>query len=678
MKGKQRPTPAHLLRFKPCITMALLFTALQLQTRANVDVDLTLWHGYTFYYGDVNLVTTNPAPVTYHRVESPNALIWQNSGPSNNASSSANLSLTNDLGVLLSEVTNGLWSLTLNVGDASEENYAFSVDLANVSTGLFGNASITVPMSGSTIATNPPLIEWTGPSHLPYLRISVSLDNSPYTQHDSTILPSTTTSWTPSVVLPGGDESVFVNYRSNLYAGATFSIPTNLVGGATLPGWSAKANISTYDFGNFTVPGAGSDLGEAVDAPEFDWTTGGEADWFAQTDETSDGEDAAQSGPIADFESSWIEVEINGPGILSFSWGIFADEFDYLEVELNGYSENQIDGNWGWDFSDVFLDPGPNTIRWTFYNDDDTAGDLDAAFLDEVYFEPESYHEAELELDIQRATQGGSTHYSVFPNLVYANPYASVESFNGLCSGDESSASSTAFATLQDAIDEIEAGPWTIFFDDGPASAEYYFDITVDSLSTNDLPPAFVMEPLDGATGVATNTGYQWFGPPTFDSLVVSVRNVENATSLGFASLTTTETTWTNGPALPNGTNSFSAAYTSLGFFGLTIGEPEDDNFNPLAYWDSSVQLTTRGYSKFVAASGFIPLPVTLLPPTMVGGGLGISFVSQSGALHFVEYSTNLVDGPWMPATNFPGDGATNQIALPSTNPAAFYRVQTQ
>ena len=81
MKKHPSPTPTHLLRFKPCVAMALLFTALLFQSRANVDVDLTLWHGYTFYYGDVNLTTTNPAPVTYYRVESPNALIWQNSGP---------------------------------------------------------------------------------------------------------------------------------------------------------------------------------------------------------------------------------------------------------------------------------------------------------------------------------------------------------------------------------------------------------------------------------------------------------------------------------------------------------------------------------------------------------------------------------------------------------------------
>jgi len=676
MNTHPHPAPAHLLRSRPCIAMALLSTMLAFQARANVDVDLVLWHGYDFFYGDVGMVATNPAPVTYHRVESPNGLIWQNTG-SDNSGSSASLSLTNDLAVLLNEVTNGLWSLTLNVGDASEEQYAFSISVDNVTTGLFGNALISAPAYASTVATNPPLIEWTGPSHLPTLRVTVSEANPPYTYGDSANLPSTATNWTPSVPLSPVDQSVFLNYRSNDFVDIVFSTPTNLAGGASPAGWTATGDISTYHYTRFFVPGGGSDLGDAVDAPELTWTTGGDADWFAQTDETSDGVDAAQSGPIGDFETSWIETTIDGPGILSFSWGIFADENDYLEVEWNGYPDTQIDGEWGWDTYEIFLDPGPNTIRWTFYNEDPTgAGLWDAGFLDEVVYEPEAYHEAELELNIQRNTQGGSTHYSVFPHLAYSNPYASVDSPNGMCSGDETSASSAQFATLQDAIDEIEAGPWTIFFDDGASSTEYYFGITVDSLTTNDLPPVLVLDPPDGATGVSTNTGYAWLGDPSFDSLTVSVRDVENSVSLGFANLPATETIWTNGPALPSGTNGFSAAYTSFGFLGLTIDEPMDDFGNPPAFWDASVNLTIRGYSRFVAGSGLVP--VVLLPPELLGGDLALSFVSQSGAFHFVEYNTNLVDGFWMPATNFPGDGTTNQITLPTTNRAAYYRILTQ
>ncbi|MEA2067730.1 MAG: hypothetical protein U9P12_00890, partial [Verrucomicrobiota bacterium] len=101
----------------------------------------------------------------------------------------------------------------------------------------------------------------------------------------------------------------------------------------------------------------------------------------------------------------------------------------------------------------------------------------------------------------------------------------------------------------------------------------------------------------------------------------------------------------------------------------------EDSESNPLAHWDVLTDLVSRGRSYFVVG-GFTP--VDILPLEFMGGDLALSFVSQSGAFHFVEYSTNLVDGPWMPATNFPGDGATNQVAFPATNSAAFYRIQTQ
>ena len=89
--------------------------------------------------------------------------------------------------------------------------------------------------------------------------------------------------------------------------------------------------------------------------------------------------------------------------------------------------------------------------------------------------------------------------------------------------------------------------------------------------------------------------------------------------------------------------------------------------------WDEALggRLSEHGFTRE-------DVPVAILPLEFSGGNLALAFVSQSGALHFVEYSTNLVDSSWLPATNFPGDGATNQIALPSTNPAAFYRVQTQ
>ena len=67
-----------------------------------------------------------------------------------------------------------------------------------------------------------------------------------------------------------------------------------------------------------------------------------------------------------------------------------------------------------------------------------------------------------------------------------------------------------------------------------------------------------------------------------------------------------------------------------------------------------------------------------LLPSKPPVGELTLSFASQSGATHRVEYSTNLVAGSWMPATNLPGDGTQMQITFPTTHPAAYYRIHAE
>ena len=64
----------------------------------------------------------------------------------------------------------------------------------------------------------------------------------------------------------------------------------------------------------------GANLGLAVDAPNLAWTTGGAVPWFAQSNITHDGVDAAQGAVQIEHDRSWIETAVNGPGQISFSW----------------------------------------------------------------------------------------------------------------------------------------------------------------------------------------------------------------------------------------------------------------------------------------------------------------------------------------------------------------------
>jgi hypothetical protein len=152
-----------------------------------------------------------------------------------------------------------------------------------------------------------------------------------------------------------------------------------------------------YNNPGSTVPddtgGGSGQLAEAVDAPQFNWITGGDANWFSQTTETHDTEEAAQSGAIGDDQSAWIETTINGPGTLSFWWRVDSDDsfgYDYLEFSIEGNNWSEISGDYGWEYSDVHLDSGPQTVRWTYNKDFSDSAGADAAWLDEVSFIPDT------------------------------------------------------------------------------------------------------------------------------------------------------------------------------------------------------------------------------------------------------------------------------------------------
>jgi len=779
-------------------------------SQAEVRFELNLGHSsYGSYYATAELSATNPVPITYHRVVSPSGTVWKHAG-SDDSGNSGGDTMTNDLSALVNDCTNGLWSLTLNVGDATETQYMFSVSMDGVASNTFGEAVISNPLNGSTITDNPPTVRWTGPSSLPSLFVMVRDDA--YTNYEYHRPPSTDTNWTPTITLTPGPNNALVNYESYDHAGYAFGTPTNTVGGTPLPGWDATGGIASYAYSFFTVtnaPPPPSSLAEALDATYLPWTTGGDADWFGQTTETHDGKDAAQSGSVAyqesswiettvtnegiltfwwkidadeddyleleidgspyeriywdegwewfedwvdagtilrwtfhnddntgggqdaafldqmafgsplamaldapelpwtiggdgdwseqydetwdgydaamgeatAFESAWIETEAIGPGTLSFHWAIFADPGDQLVFEFNGSSEDWIEEEQDWSGVEINLEPGTNTLRWTFYNDDDTGAGMDAGFLDAVVYTPssEASYEAEMAMSIQRGTEGSSETYSVY---TYFGEYAptsatiEVESPNGLVSGGQWSTSSALFDSLQEAIDECEAGPWTIYFNRGePDEKRYAFGVSIPSLTTNDMPPVAVLSPLHGATGATPQPGYSWTGPASYSYINTHLYSFAESRYIGHSWFPPDTTSWTNAPTVPDGTNRFNVAYTLSDYPGISISEPLDDESNPLAHWVVSKDLISRGRSIFVVGG---PVPVTILPLEFAGGNLVLSFASQSGTIHFVEYCTNLVDGSWMPATNFPGDGATNQIALPTTNPAAYYHILTQ
>jgi hypothetical protein len=192
--------------------------------------------------------------------------------------------------------------------------------------------------------------------------------------------------------LTSGPTNLFTNFTSLAlgHLGNCFNGTTNLIDDVQIYTGVLTSNQVAYLFANpGATPPANTSLGEAVDAPQFTWFTGGGAPWIAQTNVTADNTDAAESGGVSGFQTSWIETTVQGPGIISFQWKIAATNFDYLEFYIDGQYQNYIDGESGW-WGESYRVPGgsPKTLRWEYFADNSTPGNTNRAWLDDVFFTP--------------------------------------------------------------------------------------------------------------------------------------------------------------------------------------------------------------------------------------------------------------------------------------------------
>lgn len=658
-------------------------------TRADVSVRMSIWHGYDFYYPNPRLTATNP-PLTFHWLESASGRVWRQLGDTNGNSA---IFLTNDLNTVIQECTNGLWKLYLNRGHPSEELYEFAVSITDVTPEVLGNVTILFPTNQSTGVTATPTFTWTGPDNLPSIFVSASHDDGGGNSY-SADLPGSATQWTLPGPLTPGPNTLFVQYLSNNFSGITLSTPTNALGVA-LSDWTGAGDLYSYKFSDFTVAGGtdgDSELADAVDQPTGVWTTGGDAAWFRQTDETHDGTDAAQSGAIDHDETSWIETTVTGPGVLTFWWNVSSDDsdgYDYLEFTVNGDSEAEISGDWGWDYYEINLPAGTHTLRWTYYKDGDFTAGADAAWLDEVQFLPEI--ELFMTLSIERTSAPLNPGFHVFPliNFIQPAPITSHEivspdnTFSAYRGSDgEEYSTSSVQPTLAELIAAVEAGDWTIYINRGhPSERRYTFHVTVDTLELSDLPEANITSPVEGQTGVAPDHVFTWTGPADYDYLYLySYLPGTNTPSGGYTNLASDVVSSVMPNPLAPGTNALYLNYTRNDFPGIYLSEPEDASFQPLTGWQAQVNLVSGQTRRFVVGAAEPPAtPVQILNPWHTGTNFSFSLITQAGRTHTVQSRTNLSTAPWVNVTNFIGNGDMMQLFLPNPGtPETYYRVGTQ
>jgi hypothetical protein len=177
--------------------------------------------------------------------------------------------------------------------------------------------------------------------------------------------------------LVGGTNSALTlgNIQTNR-AGLYHVIVTNAFGSVT----SALATLTV-------LPAL--TLGEALEAPLWIWSSGGDAWWTAQTATTHDGQDAAQSGLISHSQATWMQTTVEGPGTLSFWWKVSSESCcDFLQFQTDGVLMNSIAGEVDWAAVASHIASGTHTLRWTYSKDSSVNSGQDRGWVDQVTFIP--------------------------------------------------------------------------------------------------------------------------------------------------------------------------------------------------------------------------------------------------------------------------------------------------
>lgn len=623
-------------------------------------------------------------PLSYHRVEAPDEICSANFGTNSDYSSL----VFYDAEQLFYSLTNGNWKLWLNRETDEEAYYEFPITSAALATNLLPEVYITSPPNGGfNISTNP-AYTWIGPTDFDEIIVGVrGMTNA--------TLPATKTKWFNGPTLTPGTNFFLVSYFREVTEEFTISTPTNDVLGE-LTNWNIGFVVlrSSAESGFLTEGLPFSPLAEALDCPELIWETFGDAEWFGQTANVTDGVDAAQSGVIPDNGYSRLRTVIYGTNTIRFRWRTDCEAFaDYVEFSDNGNYVTDLTGTTVWqEYIYQITDNQPHVLEWTYYKDVSYAEGADAAFLDQVRLSADILPvgpSVEFNLTLSREQKPAHDDYapnalffSARPSLSATNPpmsYHEVRSpggaFKATFGPTNTTVAATPFLDFDALRYELTNGVWILRLDRGTPQEQFYtFRLNAPTFTSNDLGGITITQPTNDAVEVLPYTSFAWTENLwAADELAVRAYQIREAEPFFYAteSLSPTSlTNWIGQPPLASGTNFFEVRSTRAVIEGF-------DTTAPFIGWSlGEVQFETLTTASFVVASA---QPVELLVAQTVGDEFQFQFLSQFGFTNLVQSCTNLIHGDWITRTNIPGDGELKTVLLPiGSEPEEYFRVITQ
>ncbi|HEX3624511.1 MAG TPA: LamG domain-containing protein [Verrucomicrobiae bacterium] len=191
--------------------------------------------GSTYYTVQV-LVSSDQQPLTYDEVDSPAPYT---SGTETGYSDS----YFGDMGSLVSAVTNGLWTLTVNKGDPSQQQYTFTVSVTGLTNESFPTLQITTPPDDSSRISTNTAFAWSGPASWEEVDL---LDRSPdYSFYAPESFAPPLSNWDNPPSVPLGTNVFEVTYLTNAAPWVRISTPVNSQS-QPISGWTAGAKLSDF------------------------------------------------------------------------------------------------------------------------------------------------------------------------------------------------------------------------------------------------------------------------------------------------------------------------------------------------------------------------------------------------------------------------------------------------
>ena len=99
-------------------------------------------------------------------------------------------------------------------------------------------------------------------------------------------------------------------------------------------------------------------------------------------------ETEAQTKPLGNNQSAWLQTTVVGPGTLSFHWKVSSEvDFDLLEVFLDDVLQpGAISGEVDWQQQNIFIPAGSHIIKWNYSKDVAIGTGSDCGWVDKVSF----------------------------------------------------------------------------------------------------------------------------------------------------------------------------------------------------------------------------------------------------------------------------------------------------